>query len=174
MLKVTGLFDSAQAALLAGERVREVAGPRASVRVLVPGSAGSVLEVSVLGDESALAQVALLGVGIGIVGMLALLLAGMGWAASLLWLAVGALGGTLLGIWLTGELDPARTVAGPEARRCHDALVLGGHGLLAATVRDERHAAMVRRVIVSAGGQVRDGVLRQLCDLPTPPLPQAT
>src|SRR5947209_4686079 len=109
---ITAIFASSDAALEAGERARELAGRRATVRVFLPGSKGGVLETSVLSDVGGTGKVAAFGMALGIAGALAAGLLGASFGMALVCLATGGLTGVMLGVWLTGEIYPTRILRG--------------------------------------------------------------
>src|SRR4051794_18169223 len=108
MHTVTGVFSDGERALFAAERAREVAGPRASVRVLVRGQGGSVIETSVLPDASEWSKVVISGLALGLLAMGVVLLLGASWGMAIAALLWGVGGGVMLGVWLTGEVYRSR------------------------------------------------------------------
>src|SRR5438067_2204820 len=107
---VTALFTDGEQALLAAERARELVGSRASVRVLVRGQEGSVIETSVLADVSDTPKAILAGFALGLVAMAVVLLLGVSWGFAIFTLLWGVGSGVLLAMWLTGEVYRARVL----------------------------------------------------------------
>src|SRR5437660_401196 len=126
MTTVSAIFGDANEALLAGEAACEAASDRAAVRMLLPGRGDSMLEVAVVPDSRGGGRVALLGAIVGIAGMILFKAAGVTWPVALVGLFAGVVGGALLALWLSGELFPSRLLAGPDARRLHEALLRSG------------------------------------------------
>lgn len=171
MPTVTGIFSDPESALQAAEDVREVAGPRATVRVLLPGQADSLVEVAVVADASGTLRVIGFGAAIGVAAMLFALAAGLGWTLALVALASGVSTGLLLGVWLTGERFPSRLLAGPDATARRRALLHDGEAVVTAVV-GVRYADAVRRAVADGGGQVGDGFLHERESIaPREPLP---
>lgn len=158
MATVTGIFTDAESALQAAEDVREVAGPRATVRVLLPGQGRSLVEVAVVADTGGSLRVAAFGVALGFAAGLFVLALGLGWTLALVALATGVASGLLLGLWLTGERFPSRLLAGPDAAAQRRALLHDGESVVTAVV-GARYVDAVRRAIADGGGQVGDGFL---------------
>ena len=104
MKTVTGVFGDSNLALEAGERVREVAGSRSTVRILMPGRSRTVIETAVLEDTSSWSRVALISAALGAVGVVVFHLLGASWAMAMLGLLWGVGAGLMLGAWLTGEV----------------------------------------------------------------------
>lgn len=161
MKTITGIFSDPTLALEAGERVREVAGSRATVRLLVPGRSQSVVETSVLADDKRWGRVALYCAGLGLLGMIMFKLFGASWGMAALGLFWGITGGLFMGLWLTGELYPSRILTRAEARSRYESLAVEGRSVVVAVVPNDNHARAVRDTLLSIGADVRDGFLHE-------------
>jgi len=155
MASVTGIFPDAESALHAGEEVREVAGPRATVRVLLPGARGTLVEVAVVPDNAGTLRIAGLGAAVGVLAMAIVFAFGLGVTLALIALAWGVATGIMLAVWLTGERYPSR-VLGPEAR----GRLVDGQAVVTAVV-GARWIEGVKRAIADEGGLVADGFLHE-------------
>lgn len=144
MKTVTGLFDDAALALRVGERVREVAGRRATVRVRVPGPNGSVVEARVVDDKSSYGRITALGVGLGLLVAIAAKLSGLSWGLTLLGFVTGSVVGPLLALWLGGEL---------YRRRIESSGVLNPLSMVTATV-EGKTADQVATVLREQGARL--------------------
>jgi hypothetical protein len=162
MRTVTGVFDNPDVALRAAEKVREVAGFRATVRVHLPGSDGSVVETALLPDESSWGPVPFLGFALGLVGAVVVKLLGGTWAQALLGLMTGAVMGGLLAWWLTGELYPHRIYHHGFAGRPHyDREINLGRSVVTAIVRGTHEAHAVAATLREMGGRTSAGFLHE-------------
>ena len=153
MQTVTGVFSDRTSAVLAAEKVREVAGRRASVRALLPGDGNRVIETTVLTDNSALLRMTMLGAGLGAVAFAVFLAAGTSLAMSLVGLLWGIATGYMLGLWLSGEAYRSRLLGGAEHTR-HLELARQGKAVIVAVVLDREHAEQVSDTLAAAGGAV--------------------
>jgi hypothetical protein len=145
MQTITGLFDNPDEALRAGEKLKEVAGPRASVRVIVPGKDGKAVETKVLEDTSSYTRVPFIGLSLGLLFAIAGKIFGLDWGLTVLALLVGVGTGMLLSIWLTGEAF---------RRRIYSREVGMNRSVVSAVVSDMSHASNVLEVLRSSGGRV--------------------
>ncbi|HZS35212.1 MAG TPA: hypothetical protein VFF06_00220 [Polyangia bacterium] len=166
MRTVTGVFETADVALRVGEKAREVAGPRAKIRVFVAGGSGTVIESSIVSDSSNWLPVTLMGIGLGVIGAMIVGALGGGAGLGLVGLFAGALTGVMLGVWLTGEQVP-RHIRAERARTLYKQQL--DHGRAVVTVVVPTHAAADRVVALfeAQDGQVTDRFLKQ----PVHPLP---
>ncbi len=162
MKTVSGVFDNADVALRAGEKVREVAGARATVRVHVPGTDGKVVETAILADESSFGPVPFIGIALGLVCAVAVKLIGFPWSYALLGLLSGAISGGLIAWWLTGEAYPRR-IYHPrfDGRATYEQEMLARRAVVTAIVHKDAQAESVREVLRTMGGRVVEGFLHE-------------
>lgn len=156
MKSVTGVFRTSALALRAGERAREVVGPRARIRVFLPTSAGGVLEADVLSDRYSPGPITLLGLLIGVAFLLLSGVVGGSWGLGLFGFAMALAMGVMMGEWLTGERHLSRGRAldklGPLVRELE-----AGRAVVLAVVRDADRGA-VMEALAESGGRVIDGL----------------
>ncbi len=157
---ITGVFPDADSALRAGERAREVAGPRAAIRVLVPGPNGKVIETSVLCDKSSYWQMPVFGLALGVLLAAGLVFYGVSLGYVLLSLLASLATGAMFGIWLSGEAFPRRLFSASESAS-REALqkLLSGQSVVSVVLRDRSHAAVVAGILREAGGGVAQGFM---------------
>jgi hypothetical protein len=167
MATVSGIFPDGEAALRAAEEVRERVSKRATVRVILPGRNGNLLEVSVLTDASGSLAVFLVGAGLGILGLALALALGHDWRFGMTALAAGVLAGILLAVWLTGERYPSRMVRSPDATERHQQLARGQAVVTAVVAPSEIEG--VREAMLDEGGEIYEGFVHN-----GPPLPHPT
>ena len=162
MRTVTGVFDRADDALRAAERVREAASPRSTVRVFLPSPSGAVIETSIVGESRGVGRVTLFGAVIGVVCSMFAFALGASLAVGLVGLFAGALGGVLVGVWLTGEAYSRRILAGwGELRFPYEKLVRDGRVIVTACVTSHHDAERIIDMLEDEGGRVADGFLHE-------------
>lgn len=148
---VSGTFSTADAALAAGERLRELADQHATIRLLLPGKDDLTVEASIE-PRSDWRKIAVFGFGLGLVGAYVFdTLLQATWTVGFLGLATGAVTGVMLGLWLSGEHLFARSAerahAGPVALALRQ-----GHSVVSAVVPSHRVAEQVRELLENAEG----------------------
>jgi hypothetical protein len=158
---VTATFGDAESALRAGERAREAAGPRATVRLFLSGSRGEVIETSIVSDTAPALRVALFGVALGVVFAMVVAGLGGGWALGLLALLGGALTGAMLGLWLTGEEYPRRILARGAYRPRYERALARHRAVVTAVVATFHVAERIVDIFETEGGLVNEGFLHE-------------
>jgi hypothetical protein len=148
MITLTSVFPDVNAALLAGERVREVGGKGACVRVRVPQRGGKSMELSVLPDESSAKHVALWALGMGAAALAIVWFATHSLALALVATFYGLGTGAMMAYWLTGEFHRARLLRNGGQMPHADEVTL------TAVVPDRDAAGKARAALESSGGQV--------------------
>jgi hypothetical protein len=162
MRTVNGIFGDPDAALGAGERAREVVGPRATIRVFLPRSGRNVIETSVVADNSSWPRMALVCVAIGLAGVVLLAALKVPSLYVILWLSWSVLSGVMFAAWFTGELHPRRLLSvNGEARSRYEAEVRSGKAVVTAVVRTTAEADAVMGAFQKAGGTVVDGIFAE-------------
>jgi hypothetical protein len=151
---LTATFADEEAALEAAERVRERAGPRAGVRLLIPERPQQVIDASVVAVRSPWRWVGVFGFALGLVGAYVFLSMGAHWTLGLLSIATGVTGGVLLGAWLSGEEFAARVASTAELRR-HAEPLRSGRSVVVARVKRSQGEA-VWRLLEDFGGLVAE------------------
>jgi hypothetical protein len=167
---VTGVFDDADVALRVGEKVREVAGSRATIRVFLSGASGLVIETSILSDAASWLRVTLLGIALGVVGAMVVGGLGGGWGLGLVGLAAGAATGVMLGVWLTGEVYPRRILAARDRGR-YERELKRGRAIVTVVVPTYAAAEKIVELLEIQGGRVNEGFLHEQPLPPSEPLP---
>ncbi len=169
---VTGVFPTADGALRAGERAREIAGPRATIRVMVPGATGKIIETSVLCDTSSYWRVPILGLVLGVMLAVGLGFYGVSIGYILVGLLASVASGAMMGLWLGGELYPRRIFsARMNGNERYVQTILSGRSVVTAIVKDTAHATAVTLAFKEAGADVAPGFLHQHGGATAPVLP---
>jgi hypothetical protein len=148
MITLKSVFHDVNAALLAGERVREVGGKGACVRVRVPNRGGKVMELSVLPDESSAKNVAIWSLAMGAAALIITWLATHSLALALVATFYGLGTGAMMAYWLTGEFHRGRLLRNQREVPNADEVTL------TAVVPDREAAGKAREALESSGGQV--------------------
>ena len=170
---VTGVFSNGDAAFEAAEQAREIAGARATIRVLLRGKGASIIETAVVTYTRGWTTVALSGTVLGLVSMGLFRLLGATGGLSLVALLYGVGAGLLLGLWLTGEVFRPRLLQKQEVRLPYEKLVAAGKAVVTVVVTDTNHGVSVRNLFASLGAEVYDGFLHDRRYAPeTGPAPQ--
>lgn len=160
MKTVTGIFGNTDAALTAGERIREAAGRRATIRLFLPAAGHEVIETSLVTDRSSWTRVAEGCFALGFAGVVAFAFFDVRGSFAFLWLLWAAAGGLMLASWLTGEAYP-RTIlpASEETRSRYSVEARAGKAVVTAVVHSTAAAERVVRLLEEAGGRVSEGFL---------------
>jgi hypothetical protein len=163
MRTLTGIFGDPEAALHAGERAREVAGKRATVRVFIRGANGSVLETSIISDESTVWRVPIAGLTIGGLFAATLALFHVAPAYCVLGFFSAAAVGLLIGLWLTGEVYPRRiSTLRTNGHSAYERLLAAGRAVVTVVLPNgRRHTRSVFDVLAASGAEVVEGFLHE-------------
>lgn len=153
MVTLKSVFHDINAALLAGERVREVSGKGASVRVRVPGNNGSMMELSVLPDDSSRRHLVLGSLVLGAAALLITWFATHNWTMALVATFYGVGTGAMMAYWLTGEFHRSRLLRETKIEGAVDEKHLD-EVMVTAVVPDRETAIKAREALESSGGQV--------------------
>jgi hypothetical protein len=159
MRTINGTFNSTDAALVVGERVREIVGPRATVRVFLPTTGQDVIETSIVADRSSWTRVLGMCLALGLAGVVLFAFCNVRSSYALLWLFWSAAGGVMLAAWLTGEAYP-RHILHMNASR-YQAESRAGNTVVTVIVRSSTAAGHVARLFEEAGGRVTTGFFHQ-------------
>jgi hypothetical protein len=150
---LTGVFQDPQAALEAGERLRELDEAAGSLRLFLPGSDGQPVETLLVEERSPWLRIALWGAAVGLLCLYIALSWSTTWLYGVVGLCAGVGFGLLLGIWFGGQRYP-RSVR-PHMRSRYVDLVRAGRAVLLVDVVG--HTEDVRRVMEEAGAYVSTG-----------------
>jgi hypothetical protein len=162
MRTINAIFKSTDAALAASERARELAGPRAAVRVFLPHGGKNVVEASIVADRSSWPRVAIVSVGLGLAGVVLLAFMNVHYSYALLWFFWAIAGGAMLAEWLTGELFP-RHILGMSAagRSRYEAEIRAGNSVVTVILRSSSAAEQITRLLTDAGGRMSTGFFHE-------------
>jgi hypothetical protein len=150
---IVGVFAVHDAALGASERAREVTGPGSSIRVLLPGDKGTVVEAQVFRDRGSFLRTLFASIAIGIAGSGLFVALGARWPYAAIWLAWSVFFGVMMAAWLTGQ----RVNAQRRMRRTCDRATAAGQALVTAMVDTHKEVEKVERVFEGSGGRVVHG-----------------
>jgi hypothetical protein len=163
MKTLTGVFGDPETALHAGERAREAAGERATVRVFIRGAHGSVIETSIISDESTVWRVPIVGLTLG--GLFAATLALFHVPAA--YCALGFFGaaavGLMFGLWLTGEIHPRRISSlRTDGQSAYERILAEGRAVVTVVLPNgRRRMKSVFGVLAGSGAEVVEGFLHE-------------
>ena len=161
-------FHSHDQAMVAAEKLYEIAGRRGVVSVLLADHEAGVLKLSVLPDNRGLSSVAIGGAALGVIGFVGLMALGAGWVLSLIALAWGVALAAMLPAWLTGSTSIARRLRGLDARRCYEMLAGTDRAVVVVVARVERQHA-IEAVIAANHGSLMEDVSPWLTTATQPP-----
>ncbi len=161
METISSVFEDRDAALAAGERVREVIGKRSNVSVFLPGGR-AVIEAAVLTDKTSFSRVSIVSLAIGATGVVILAVVGAPTLYIFLWSLWAMAGGVMMGYWLTGESHRMHTLrAHTQVQSRFDQEMRRGNAVVMALVGSHAEAEKVTKIFVTSGGRSVPPVLAQ-------------